>query len=416
MSTSKKPRPGRSSESRTQAAASRESERAVEELGLPTGRIVDETVFGPSALLEAQVAERVEELLQAPDPLSTLMPSSELFEARDALRESLTRSSRVFSTQAAQAVSPWSLESNVIGFGVGPKFSMGSFTGEMAVQVFVRQKLPFSQLDEAELVPGEIDGVPTDVLEAPLFEAQVVFNRLERPSKCGGSLGHVEVTAGTQGCLVPHESRADLCYILSNNHVLANANGSRVGDVIVQPGRVDPAPRQELALLARSVDLQAGPPGGFGAAPANVVDAALALTRRDLVSPSHHGFTINPTPVRAATMMNVCKEGRTTGFTSGRILSLGVETSVKYQVFQGGQLTREFLARFVNQIIIQHDNPFKPFSLGGDSGSLIVTLGTKQPVGLLFAGGPAQGGGHMTLANPIDEVMSRLNFRSFLAQ
>ncbi len=305
---------------------------------------------------------------------------------------------------------------NVVGMGLGLKLAMGRFTGQLAVQVFVRTKRTEPRVPRAERVPAEIDGLPTDVIEAPLFESQVVYNRLEQPSRCGGSLGHLQIGSGTQGCLVPHETRSDACYILSNNHVLANSNGGRPGDLILQPGRApeDPPPRQELAALDRFVPIQPAPGFGLGMGPENVVDAALALTRRDLVSPSHHGFTINPAPVQAQPKLNVCKEGRTTGFTSGQVLSVDFETTVQYNVFQNGMATRPFVARFTNQVIVVHDNPQVPFSLGGDSGSLVVTLGTKQPVGLLFAGGPAQNGGHMTLLNPIGEVMKRLNFRTFL--
>jgi hypothetical protein len=43
------------------------------------------------------------------------------------------------------------------------------------------------------------------------------------------------------------------------------------------------------------------------------------------------------------------------------------------------------------------------FSVGGDSGSLIVAGESKTPVGLLFAGSSAY-----TLANPIDDVLDSL--------
>jgi hypothetical protein len=43
------------------------------------------------------------------------------------------------------------------------------------------------------------------------------------------------------------------------------------------------------------------------------------------------------------------------------------------------------------------------FSDQGDSGSLIVSSGSKQPVALLFAGSATH-----TFANPIDVVMNRL--------
>ena len=49
-------------------------------------------------------------------------------------------------------------------------------------------------------------------------------------------------------------------------------------------------------------------------------------------------------------------------------------------------------------------NQRHPFSLGGDSGSLIVNEDLMEPVALLFAGD-----GNMTLANPIDEVLNEFN-------
>ena len=48
-------------------------------------------------------------------------------------------------------------------------------------------------------------------------------------------------------------------------------------------------------------------------------------------------------------------------------------------------------------------NGFNPFSAGGDSGSLIVTNGTQQPTGLLFAGSTTH-----TIANPIQAVLAAL--------
>ena len=59
-------------------------------------------------------------------------------------------------------------------------------------------------------------------------------------------------------------------------------------------------------------------------------------------------------------------------------------------------------AVFQNQIIIQSLTA-TPFSAGGDSGSLIVTDETKQPVALLFAGSATH-----TIANPIQAVLAAL--------
>jgi hypothetical protein len=55
----------------------------------------------------------------------------------------------------------------VHGVGVGGKIVGGKDTGELAVAVFVVEKRRREELPEGELVPSEIDGVKTDVVEMP---------------------------------------------------------------------------------------------------------------------------------------------------------------------------------------------------------------------------------------------------------
>lgn len=58
---------------------------------------------------------------------------------------------------------------NVVGVGVGPKTVKGNPTGVMAIKVYVSRKLPKEELSESELVPEQIEGIPTDVeQQAPL--------------------------------------------------------------------------------------------------------------------------------------------------------------------------------------------------------------------------------------------------------
>ncbi len=68
------------------------------------------------------------------------------------------------------------------------------------------------------------------------------------------------------------------------------------------------------------------------------------------------------------------------------------------------------VATFNKQIFVKSLS-VNPFSDGGDSGSLIVTSGSKRPVGLLFAGSASH-----TIANPILTVMSSLGIDRFVAQ
>ena len=90
--------------------------------------------------------------------------------------------------------------------------------------------------------------------------------------------------------------------------------------------------------------------------------------------------------------MAVQKYGRTTALTDGVVTAIAASVIVRYDAGQ---------ARFDGQIIIEGTNG--SFSAGGDSGSLVVVTGTNDPVGLLFAGSSS-----ITIANPIDDVLSEL--------
>lgn len=57
---------------------------------------------------------------------------------------------------------------NVQGVGIGEK------NGQPAIKVFVSQKVPESSLREEERVPGQVEGVPTDVEEVGTISAQGV--------------------------------------------------------------------------------------------------------------------------------------------------------------------------------------------------------------------------------------------------
>jgi hypothetical protein len=99
--------------------------------------------------------------------------------------------------------------------------------------------------------------------------------------------------------------------------------------------------------------------------------------------------------------MPVQKFGRTTSLTLGEVDSINVTVNVGYTAGT---------ALFENQIIIVGKRRRgrkivdATFSEGGDSGSLIVTQGNNDPVGLLFAGNSS-----VTIANPIDEVLTTLS-------
>src|SRR5829696_5652227 len=55
--------------------------------------------------------------------------------------------------------------SGVYGVALGPKIIGGKLTSEPAIQVFVRRKRPLAEVPAAEIIPGEIQRLRTDVVD-----------------------------------------------------------------------------------------------------------------------------------------------------------------------------------------------------------------------------------------------------------
>lgn len=293
---------------------------------------------------------------------------------------------RMFGTAATAATQQAALhvavppQANILGVGFGAKEVGGSMVDDLAVRVYVRSKKPRVELTSDELVPASVGGRPTDVIAVGDLAA------LARPVECGVSVAHIDVTAGTLGCLVeladaPEGDR----YILSNNHVLADSNAGTPGDPILEPAPMDGGdPDDPIATLHRAVQIH------FDGTP-NEVDAAVALLNdpNDVLPEIRHiGPPVVP-PVGAALYQSVRKHGRTTGHTVGVIVDVSADIEVRF-----GRRT----APFVDQFAVVGVGG--AFSDGGDSGSLVVDAVDRNPVALLFAGG-----GATTFANPIDPVL-----------
>lgn len=317
---------------------------------------------------------------------------------------------------------------NVVGVGVGYRTSRGCVSDELSVVVLVRRKLPPAALSDGDLVPQEVIGVRTDVIEVgdlrPLlpgsFGAQGAPTDRYRPAPGGVSLGHFQITAGTLGCVV-QDRASGRPLILSNNHVMANSNAASPGDPILQPGPADGGQlgRDTIAYLERFIAIRyTTEPATCNIAQAyarlgnrlaaltgashrlqafqsnpraqNRVDAALArpIQESDLLKEISGVGAVEGTAV-AALGMTVMKSGRTTGYTTGTIQVLEASVQVNYGP--------ERIARFDGQIVSS------PMSQGGDSGSLVLESPGRRAVGLLFAGSS-----QATIFNPIQEVLDQL--------
>jgi hypothetical protein len=307
---------------------------------------------------------------------------------------------------------------NVVATGIGYKVRGGERTGTLSIICSVAEKVPEARLPSRAIIPREVGGIPTDVVETGVLRALQARTDRWRPAPGGVSIGHRDITAGTLGCVVRDDQGT---YILSNNHVLANSNAGTVGDAILQPGPYDGGSldTDQIAELARFVPLSfllPEPPSdcsvGNGVASLanllaravgsrtrlravrmqlaeNLVDAALArpLNPADLRSDILEIGTIAGQR-QAVLGMAIKKSGRTTGLTSDTIQQVDVTANVSY----GGTS----VARFTDQLLAG------PMSQGGDSGSAVVDAGTNL-IGLLFAGSDTT-----TIINRIEHVFSAL--------
>lgn len=223
------------------------------------------------------------------------------------------------------------------------------------------------------------------------------YRQRRQPLQPGSSAGHFNITAGTIGAIA-QERKTGRNVIMSNNHVLANENDAKIGDAILQPGVFDKGklPKDQVAKLAKWIDLK---PNG-----ANLCDAAIATIVKSIdADPLNYKGVGKLAGVRIAPLalgMAVSKVGRTTGVTRGRISAIELDKVViQYDL---GMLS------FNDQVEIESTGK-RPFSAGGDSGSLILD---EENLGcaLLFAGSETGGrnGRGLTYANPIAIVLKRL--------
>jgi len=278
---------------------------------------------------------------------------------------------------------------NVTGVGVGFKKKGGIKTGNITIRVYVSKKLLLSELKENEVIPTEIEGISTDVIEGNFSihaEPVASFQNHHNPLKGGISIINYSVfsdrilSAGTLGgTAFDIDTRNDM--ILSNWHVIASGSG-QVGDEISQPGSIDGGTSEDIvAKLYRSVL-------------SSRCDAAIAqldgkrYLDQEILGLGRYKGTGTP-----SIGLSVKKGGRTTGNTYGEIVDVNADVTVRG--YPGGDMT------FEDQVVVESDDS-SPFSSPGDSGSIVLN-DNNEVVGLLFAGDSTQ-----TICNKIAHVMDEL--------
>ncbi len=305
---------------------------------------------------------------------------------------------------------------NMVATGVGYKVTEGNKTGTLCIVCSVAKKFKPSELTPREMLPTDLDGIPTDVIETGRLRAFQLRTDRHRPAPGGVSIAHREVTAGTLGCLVKRNGQT---LILSNNHVLANSNDANLGDAILQPGPADAGkfPDDHIADLEDFVPISfSEPPSecGFARAVTAFLNAACRViaseTRYRIVNIQAQDNRVDAAVARPLDATDVSdnileigkikglgqgelglaikKSGRTTGLTTGEIMQVDVTANVQYGPGRIAQFTDQLMAG--------------PMSQGGDSGSAVLDNNNRL-VGLLFAGSD-----NSTIINRIEHVFSEL--------
>ena len=331
--------------------------------------------------------------------------SAKVMQAKNIVEEKLCQaaSSNAMSMAEMQSVD----SAGIQGVGVS-----STIPGQPSLLVYVEGEANEEQarrelFDTVSLEAAKDDSLPIEVVTTGLIEAYSSNRSRFRPAPAGASAGHYDITAGTIGGWARGRSgsRTRRLLMVSNNHVLANSNGGRFGDSIIQPGRADGGQNtaDRIAILERYIAIN------FASGARNYVDAATGWCWPSRVRREHvyHGrgttpryFKVGNSTVEPAVNMLVGKTGRTTDLTQGRIQAVNVSVNVNFGAAGVAHFRDQFAVRSTGS---------NTFSAGGDSGSFVWQWRSGlPPVGLLFAGG-----GGTTFCNRMSRVLTALDINLF---
>jgi hypothetical protein len=311
---------------------------------------------------------------------------------------------KLIQKRRSELVSDYRIRQTAVGY----KIKDGKLTDDVGIIVFVSKKQDESKLRSLQIepIPKHIEGVVTDIQTIRFFPRMADDARY-RPIEGGiATIHHPSEYVGTLGLII---RKGNKLYGITNNHVGANEDvlgmrppSAKKGDPWVQPSNGS-IPSDLIAKLYRWNRLKPQAPGNV-----NYYDFAMG----EIVAPGLAGAKHNEIKdigsVRGIEDIElgdkVMKRGRTTLKTKGRVIAVNARVYVPYQGYN---------CDFTDQVTIIGDpDPNKPFSLGGDSGSLIVSsepdvrTNAYKSKALLFAGGENEETGFdETVASPIRRIV-----------
>jgi len=293
-------------------------------------------------------------------------------------------------------------DDNVTGIDIGYKIKGGQVTEELAIRVFVRNKIDKSKLKKGQIIPKSTRNIKTDVIEGQ-YSLQRDRNWARNAAtdlkqyeilKGGIQIATRDGETGTLGMIVK-DNKTGKPAILTNRHVFGHA---KPGDPIYQPNE------QSQNIIANITRVG----GDTSTDETTYIDAGIA-TILDGVKISNEIVGIgeieglNPIDDSEFEKYSVSKSGRTTRLTHG--YTVGMRGTHKV-------IGRNEVLYASNCIDIKPDIKYHgKFSYSGDSGSVIVD-DDNRVMALLFGGSDTTG---TTTAIPIEKVFETLDI-SLLTQ
>ena len=262
----------------------------------------------------------------------------------------------------------------VISLEVGFKEVGGKYTDQIVFRVIVEKKLAKSDVPEQNMIPDEIMGIKTDVIEKRkkrfiLGTDQLPDSDKERPLRGGIQVGNNTGSVGTLGCIATWEDDEDNIQrvILSNEHVLY-AGGAVDGQKIGQPDFY----RSPCGTDCDKVGINVDSNTTFDCAIAQI-DEGIEVENKVKEIGDIKGIA------EPAVGQKVIKRGRTTGLTSGEIKAIDNSTKeMEIEADEGRVLS--FVDASDNPLMIGDPNIVglkygvgtEKFAYSGDSGSVIL--------------------------------------------
>ena len=288
---------------------------------------------------------------------------------------------------------------------------VGIKKSEKVITIYVSKKKALSELMSNDVLPEQINGVKTQVIQIgevigprPIppkgkgMKASTVsladYTKRYRPIPNGVSIGNITITAGTVGGLV---TCSGVNCLMTNTHVACQTIGADLGTQerrCAQPGPYDDSNYTPniMGSTYKAIIMPAGQPAYNDLAIIRLDDQAGA-TGKTLDK------GIMPTAVGTLAVGDrLWKEGRTTGFTFGTVVSIGSTITVGY----GNDGSRDHRLCIVTTAM----------SAGGDSGSWVykkvspgdtITDADRVLVAYLFAGSSSN-----TILHDINNGLSAL--------